>query len=151
MTTVHDVPHELFLSKLSDQLRKVTQIQPPAWVQFAKMGAHVERQPQDPDWWHLRCASLLRKIYLHGPLGLNDLKSAYGGRRRRHYYPGHHRDAGGSAIRNALHQLEAAGFVTKEQGKGRMITSKGRSALDRLSVEIFKELVESNPILAKYG
>src|SRR3712207_7161429 len=50
-------------------------------------------------WWYTRSASLLRKVYIHGPIGISDLKSMYGGRKRIGYNLDHHKDAGGAIIR----------------------------------------------------
>ena len=94
--------------------------------------------------------SLLRKIYIHGPIGVSQLESDYGGRKEIGYYVGHHRDAGGSAIRKAIQQLEAAGLVAKHGRKGRILTGKGVSLLDRQSTEILKELAKTKPELARY-
>jgi small subunit ribosomal protein S19e len=94
---------------------------------------------------------LLRKIYIHGPLGLRELKSAYGGRKSVGFALAHHRDGGGSSVRKALQQLETAGLVTKHGSDGRTLTSKGTSLVDRLSHEILKELVKEKPGLAKYA
>ncbi|MBI2938418.1 MAG: 30S ribosomal protein S19e [Thaumarchaeota archaeon] len=151
MPTVYEVPQDLLIKRLSEHLRKVPQIAPPAWAPYAKTGSHAARPPQDRDWWYTRCASLLRKVYVHGPIGLTELEVVYGGGKRIGYGGMHHRDAGGSAIRRPLLQLEAAGLVEKKQGKGRMVSNKGRSLLDRLSNEIFKELIKSDPSLARYS
>jgi len=151
MPTVYDVPQDRLIKRLSEHLRRVPQISPPPWAPFVKTGSHAERPPQDRDWWYTRCASLLRKLYIHGPLGLGDLESMYGGGKRVGYGGSRKRDAGGSIIRGALKQLEAAGLVAKQEGKGRVITPRGRSLLDRLSSEIFKELTASNPSLARYS
>src|SRR5215217_2596797 len=69
MAKDYDVPADKLIAKLADQLRKDKKIDPPTWSQFVKTGSHVQRIPQNKDWWYVRCASLLRKIYLHGPLG----------------------------------------------------------------------------------
>lgn len=151
MPTVRDVPADLLIQRLAEHLKRMPQVQPPAWTAFVKTGSHAERPPSFSGWWYVRCASILRKLYLHGPLGLTELRSMYGGRKKVGYYPGHHRDAGGSIIRRALQQLEAVGLVAKQPGKGRVLTPRGRSLLDRLSTEIFKELVKSNPALARYA
>ncbi len=82
---------------------------------------------------------------------MNDLESKYGGRTRVGYSLSHHRDASGSPIRKALQQLEAAGFVSKQQGKGRVLTAKGTSLLDRLSTELFEELEKAKPYLSRYA
>ena len=108
------------------------------------------KQPVEKDWWYVRAASLLRKIYLHGPIGLSELESAYGGKKEVRYSPGHHRDAGGSAVRKAIQQLEAAGLVAKQGRKGRILTGKGVSLVDRMSTEILKELAKENPALVRY-
>ena len=150
MTTVYDVPQQVLIAKIADHLRHVSQVSPPQWVPYVKTGSHAQRQPAEKDWWYTRCASLLRKIYVHGPIGLSQLKSDYGGRKEIGYFLGHHRDAGGSAVRKAIQQLESAGFVAKQGKKGRVLTGKAVSLLDRQSTEILKELAQSRPELAKY-
>jgi len=114
-----------------------------------KTGSHVERPPEDPDWWYNRCASLLRKIYMRGPLGVERLRKMYGGRVDRGTRPEHARKAGGSIIRKALQQLEASGLIMQTK-EGRVITPKGQSLLDRISTEILKEMREEIPELRKY-
>ena len=84
-------------------------------------------------------------------MGITELEVAYGGSKAVGYYPKHHRDVGSSAIRHILHQLEQAQLVTKQGNKGRILTPKGVALLDKLSKEIFKELVQGNPALARYG
>ena len=150
MPTVYDVPQEELISRLAEHLRHVSQVAPPIWTAFAKTGSHVMRQPIEKDWWYVRAASLLRKIYLHGPIGLSELESAYGGKKEVSYAVGHHRDAGGSAIRKAIQQLEAAGLVAKQGRKGRILTGKGVSLVDRMSTEILKELAKDNVALVRY-
>jgi small subunit ribosomal protein S19e len=150
MTTAHEVPQDLLISKLADHLRHVSQVTQPQWTAYAKTGSHAARQPIEKDWWYTRCGSLLRKIYIHGPIGVSQLESDYGGRKEIGYYVGHHRDAGGSAIRKAIQQLEAAGLVAKHGRKGRILTGKGVSLLDRQSTEILKELAKTKPELARY-
>lgn len=152
MVRVYDIPAEFFIKRLSEELRKQPEIKPPPWTQFAKTGSHATRMPQKKDWWYVRCASLLRKLYVHGAVGLSDLKSAYGGRKKRGYYNAHHRDAGGAIIRKALQQLESIGYITKaERGRGRALTPDGMKRLDSLAKVIHKELIQILPELKKYA
>lgn len=151
MVKVFDVPADIFIERLAEQLKKNSKIQPPSWAQFVKTGSHAERVPQSKDWWYVRCASLLRKVYIHGPIGLSDLKSAYGGRKQVGYSLAYHRDAGGAIIRKALQQLESAGYITKANSKGRIPTQEGMKKLDSLSKEIHKELVKISPELKRYA
>ncbi|HKU82976.1 MAG TPA: 30S ribosomal protein S19e [Candidatus Nitrosocosmicus sp.] len=150
MAKVFDVPADDLISKLSDQLKKDKKINPPAWASYVKTGTHAEKIPQNRDWWYTRCASLVRKVYLHGPIGISDLKSYYGGRKRIGYNLDHHKDAGGAIIRNALQQLEASGYVEKKS-KGRSISSEGMKRVDRLATEIFKEISKLNKDLERYA
>ena len=151
MTTVHMVPQDILIKRLSEQLRRMPQITPPNWTQYAKTGSHRERPPQDKDWWYTRSAYVLRKVYLHGPVGLADLETEYGSGKRVKFGKSHQRDAGQAAIRKPLQQLEAAGLVVKKGQQGRVVSSKGMSLLDKLSTEIFTELKKENPVLARYG
>ena len=129
MVSAHDVPSTKLISALAEQMKSVTAVQEPDWARYVKTGSHAERPPASSDWWFTRAASLLRKLYLHGPVGLSDLERAYGGAKALHYFPKHHRDAGGSNIRKILKQLEQAELVSKTP-KGRVLTPKGRAMLD---------------------
>ena len=151
MVKAYDIPADLFIERLAEQLKKDSKIEPPSWAQFVKTGSHAERVPQNRDWWYVRCASLLRKVYIHGPIGLSDLKSVYGGRKKLGYPPAHHRDAGGAIIRKALQQLEGAGYVAKANGKGRILTQDGMKRLDNLGKQIHKELIKISPELKRYA
>jgi len=139
MPTPLDVPSDLLVDRLSKFLKEnVGEVAPPTWALTAKTGSHRERPPSSPDWWYVRCASLLRKLYLHGPVGIARLKVEYGGRLRKGTHIEHSRTAGGSAIREPLQQLQKAGFVAVEAKKGRKITAEGISLLNRMAAEILK-------------
>lgn len=152
MVTVRDVPANIFIEKLASYLKtNVAPVKPPSWASFTKTGPYKERVPDNPEWWYYRAAAILRKIYLaENPVGLETLRTVFGGLKRRGSAPPHYRKCGGSHIRRILHQLEAAELIEKTP-RGRRITSKGRAMLDGLALEIFRELVKSNPQLLKYA
>ncbi len=150
MAKVHDVPADVLLSKLTDILKN-EDIPAPSWASFVKTGSHADRPPHEKDWWYTRCASILRKIYLHGPIGINDLRKEFGGGKPVGYGAAHHRDAGGAIIRNAIHGLEKLGYVEKVEKKGRVVTKQGMQKLDRLATEILKELATENQQLKVYS
>jgi small subunit ribosomal protein S19e len=151
MVRVHDVPADELIGALAEHLKKVPEVEPPQWAPFVKTGSHAERPPQRSDWWYTRAASLMRKVYLKGPIGLHTLEIAYGGSKAVAYFPKHHRNAGGAIIRNVLKELEQAELVTKQGNKGRVLTPKGVALLDKVSKDVFKELAKANPALARYG
>jgi len=150
MVSVHDVPSSKLITALALQMKEVPGVEQPEWSRFVKTGSHAERPPTSSEWWFTRAASLMRKLYLHGPVGLGDLERAYGGSKALKYYPKHHRDAGGSSIRKILKQLEQAELVAKTP-KGRVLSSKGRGMIDRVSKEVFAGLSAENKALARYA
>jgi small subunit ribosomal protein S19e len=151
LTTPYDVPALQFIEKLAKYLREnVDEVQPPAWASVAKTGTHVEKQPQNPNWWYTRSASILRKVYVHGPIGIEKLRADYGGRKDFGTKPEHAVKAGGSNIRKSLQQLEAAGLLQKAASQGRTMAPKGRKLLQEVAEDLQKELVKTVPELKKY-
>ena len=151
MTTVYDVPADVLIERLSDYIKgNIPQVQPPEWAAYVKTGSHVERAPQDPDWWYVRTASMMRKLYINGPVGVSRLRKEYGGRKRMGVRPAHFRKAGGNILRTILQQLEQAELVEKANRKGRIVSRKGRSLLDAMSGQIKRETDRENPELSKY-
>ncbi|MFQ5476076.1 MAG: 30S ribosomal protein S19e [Nitrosopumilus sp.] len=149
MAKVYDVPSDVLIGRLASILKN-EDIPAPSWTSFVKTGAHADKPPQDREWWYTRCASLMRKIYLNGPIGINELRNEYGGGKPSGYGAAHHRDAGGAIIRNAVHGLEKLGYVEKVEKKGRVISKQGMQKLDRLATEILNELIVENPQLKVY-
>lgn len=122
-----------------EELKKVPEVKKPEWVSLVKSGAHAERVPDQEDFWFIRCASLLRTLYLGGGTGVRRLRHKYGGKRGHTVSRSHHTLAGGKTIRLALQQLEKAGLVKKiEKGKdaGRTISEKGIALLDKAAKSV---------------
>jgi small subunit ribosomal protein S19e len=135
----------MFLSRLSKHLKEnVGEVTPPAWSATAKTSSHKEFPPQDRDWWYLRCASLLRKLYIHGPIGISRLRVEYGGRKRKGRRIEHVRPGGGSSIREPLQQLEKAGLVAHAEKEGRKLSKEGVSMLNKLAAQVLKETRSSS-------
>ena len=145
MTTVFDVPADLLINKVSEEFKNNDKIESPAWSAFVRTGVHKERKPENEDWWFVRTASIIRRVYIDGPVGVESLRTFYGGKKDRGVRPEKFKKGSGAIIRNALHQLEDAGYVEKVEG-GRVVTPSGRSFLDKISGEIIKDI----PELAKY-
>ena len=150
MAKVYDVPADILVNRLSEILKN-EDIPAPEWSLFVKTGTHAEKPPQNSGWWHVRCASILRKIYLHGPLSVNDLRTMYGSGRPVGYGAAHHKDASGAIIRNAIHGLEKLGYVKMIEKKGRILTNQGTQKLDKLATEILSELIKKEPGLKIYS
>ncbi|KAF5071955.1 30S ribosomal protein S19e [Methanobacterium aggregans] len=146
MTTIYDVPADSLISEVANELSENKKVNPPEWTSFVKTGVHKERRPESPDWWYVRCASILRKVYMDGPVGINSLRTYYGGKKDEGTSPEKFKKGSGAIIRGALHQLEDAGFVAKAGDEGRIVTPAGKSFLDKASNKIIKDI----PELSKY-
>ena len=115
---------ELTILRAAEELRKAG-VTRPGWAEFVKTGVNRERPPQNPAWWEIRAAAILRKLFTDS-LGTQRLRKLYGGRKNRGHKPEHGFPASGSIIREMLQQLETAELVKTVPGKGREITSQGR-------------------------
>ncbi|MGL6299035.1 MAG: 30S ribosomal protein S19e [Methanobacteriaceae archaeon] len=139
MSTVYDVPADLLINQVAKDLSEKDNINAPEWSILVKTGVHKERKPENVDWWYVRCATLLRRVYIDGPVGINSLRTFYGGKKDRGFKPEKFKKGSGAIIRGALHQLEAEGLIAKED-TGRVITPAGRSFLDKTSQSLIKDI-----------
>ena len=138
MVNAYDVPASELIDAVAKELKKNEKIKPPEWIIYAKSGAHKERPTQGSEFWYIRGASMLRKIYVKGSLGTQRLRTEYGGKKNRGAKPEEHRKAGGAIIRKLLQQLEATGYIKKGK-KGREITPAGQKFLDNTAFTLYKK------------
>lgn len=121
------------IKKAAEALKET--IKEPDWSKFVKTGHGKATVPQQKDWYHIRAASILRKIYINGPIGTQKLRKAYSTKKNRGHAPSITTLASGKIIRTAIQQLETAGLVQQTKKgvhKGRIVTPKGKSFLDKL-------------------
>ena len=149
MTTVYDVPPMNLIDAVAQELKTSGKIEPPEWSAYTKTGVNKEMPPVNPDWWYVRCASVLRRLYIDGPLGVSRLRSYYGGKHRRKTVTASFAKGSGSVVRTALQQLEKAGYV-KKMKVGRQLTPAGQSFLDNISHQVKLEVQKSIPELERY-
>ena len=133
MATVYDVKSSDVVGLVAERLKD--KIKQPAYIGLVKSGAGKERLPSSPDFWYTRSASILRQVYVNGPVGVSRLRTRYGNRKEHVVHRKHHVNAGGSIIRDALIELEKAGYV-KNTKSGRVMTPQGRSFMDKICKEI---------------
>jgi len=127
------MPADKLIEETAKKLEKMEEMKPPEWAKFVKTGVCKERMPSQNNWWYIRSASVLSKFSSNRPLGTSRLRKVYGSRKRRGHKPEHKYPASGAVIRRILQQLEKAGFVKTEKGKGRSITAKGKLFLNEVA------------------
>ncbi|MEM2878524.1 MAG: 30S ribosomal protein S19e [Candidatus Hadarchaeales archaeon] len=134
--SVREAKAERLVGALTEELKKFEELTPPSWSRFVKTGVSRERPPEQPDWWYMRAASMLRRIYLDGPVGVSRLRTYYGGRQNRGQAPEHSKRGGGKIVRTILQQLEKAGLVKKADRSGRKLTPKGSALLEGVAEKL---------------
>jgi small subunit ribosomal protein S19e len=136
MVTSYDIPAEKLIEKVAAKLREIETIKAPEWAEFAKTGRHTEKAPTQKDWWLTRAASILRKVYMKGPIGTSRLAEEYGGFADRGSRPNKAVKGSRNIARKCVMQLEASGLVAKNKNKGRIVTAKGQKLLDAAAKEV---------------
>ncbi|MGC8676297.1 MAG: 30S ribosomal protein S19e [Candidatus Micrarchaeia archaeon] len=135
MANINEVNAQKLVESVAAKLKQQN-MPAKSYVGIVKSGAGKERVPSQEDFWYVRSASLLRRLYINGPVGISRLRTYFGSRKRhvskvRH----HHYKAGGSIITDSLNALEKLGYVAKTK-QGRVLTPKGRSLLDKAANEL---------------
>ena len=133
-------PNEL-INKAAEELKKQKLVAPTEWSMFVKTGHSKQRLPDNDDWWYYRSAAILRSIAKLGPVGTQKLRTKYGSKKNRGHKPEKFFEASGSIIRKILQQLEKSELIKQTKigvRKGRILTPKGNSLLNKIAVQIDK-------------
>jgi small subunit ribosomal protein S19e len=149
MVSIKEVDPELFINKLAERLKNEKIITQPEWALYVKTGVSRERPPENPDWWYIRAASILRRIAIDGPVGVSRLRTYYGSRQRRGSQPEKFRKGSGKIIRTILQQFEKAGLIEQIKDdttktskkyikKGRILTKQGEKLINEIIKSIMK-------------
>jgi small subunit ribosomal protein S19e len=138
VVTAYDVEADALIREAAVKLREMG-LKKPGFVGMVKSGSQAERPPEQEEFWWVRSASILRKIYINSSMGVNKLRREYGDKKRRGVRPAHFALAGGKTNRVALQELEKLGLLKKgEKGKGRVLTPAGVKFMDGAAKEAAK-------------
>jgi small subunit ribosomal protein S19e len=141
MANIFDVQPGKLIDEIAKELEKMPEMAPPSWSIAVKTGVSKERPPIRDDWWYTRSAAVMRSIYKLGPVGVSKLRTKYGGRKNRGHAPDKTFRAGGNILRKILQKLEIIGFAKQTQvgvHKGRVLTPKGKSFVDKIATKLSK-------------
>ncbi len=151
MATLYDVPADDLIEAVAADL--ADRIDQPDWADLAKTGAAKELPPVDDDFWYVRAASVLRKVAINGPVGIERLSTEYGdtkrGSNRYRVAPPHRADGSKSILRTICQSLEDEDLIEIAEGQGRQVTAEGRSLLDETAGEVLEDL--DRPELQRYA
>jgi len=142
MSQIINVNTNELINKAALELKKQKLVEATQSSKFVKTGHHKQRLPDNEDWWFYRSAAVLRSVAKLGPVGTEKLRTKYGGKKNRGHKPERFYKASGSILRKILQQLEKSELVKQEEKgvhKGRILTPKGVSFLDKIAVQIAKQ------------
>ncbi|CAL5444968.1 unnamed protein product [Camellia sinensis] len=135
--TVKDVsPHE-FVKAYAAHLKRSGKMELPHWTDIVKTAKFKELAPYDPDWYYIRAASMARKIYLRGGLGVGAFQRIYGGSQRNGSRPPHFCKSSGAIARHILQQLQNMNIVDFDS-KG--VGGKSRQAASEILIKLLEGL-----------
>jgi small subunit ribosomal protein S19e len=144
MATLYDAPAEDLIEAVAADLADREAVEAPEWAAFAKTGVGRELPPEQEDFWIRRAASVLRKVAVDGPVGVERLSTEYGstkpGTTRYRVAPPKSAGGSGSIVRAILQQLEEEGLVSQQGSEGRIVTPEGRSLLDSVAGDVLRDL-----------
>ena len=140
----------LLIPKVAEELKKRKEIQPPVWAAFAKAGVHQQMPPEEPDWWFIRAASVLRRLYIDGPVGVQRMRTAYGGKRDRGSSPFQFRKGGGLVPPEGPPAARGRRATWQRTRTGGASRSPGRSFLDGVAHGLRKNAEEKVAGLSRY-
>jgi small subunit ribosomal protein S19e len=150
MVSAFIIPADDLIKKLAQELKEQNIISPPSYAAWVKTGHFKEDKPLDTDWFYIRSAAVLRKIYIHsatnGAIGIQSLRKKFGRNKNRGSKPDKASRASGSVIRVIVQQLESKGFIEKTETDGRQMSKSGLLFVDN----ICKGLKEKFPELKAY-
>lgn len=151
MATLYDAPADELIEAVAEELAE--RLDEPDWATYTKTGASRELPPQQEDFWATRAASVLRKVAMNAPIGVESLSTAYGGTsggsNRYEVARSKRSDGSKKILREILQDLEDEGLIMTREGEGRDITPDGQKLLDETAGEVIKSL--DDPALERYA
>lgn len=134
--TVKDVDQDKIVQGVALFLKKSGKLKVPDNMDIVKTSKAKELGPVNGDWFYVRCASILRRMYHRSPIGVGGVKKIFGGRKRNGSKPSHYCRADGAVSRRALQALEHIKLIEKHSEGGRKLTAQGQRDLDRIASQI---------------
>ncbi|EDW83063.1 uncharacterized protein Dwil_GK22513 [Drosophila willistoni] len=133
---VKDVDQAVVTNAVAAYLKKKGKLCVPDQMEYIKTAKFKEIAPENPDWFYIRCASIMRHLYHRSPVGVAALTKVYGGRKRNGVQPSKYCRASDGCIRKALQALEKIRLVERHPDGGRKLSAIGQRDMDRIAYQI---------------
>ena len=134
--TVRDVPAHKWVRAMAMQFKREGKIQVPTCSEIMKTSHGRERAPQCNDWYYMRCAAVLRHIYLRPGNGYGGMSKAFANKKNRGSKPERTIRAATGPIHWACKSLEGLKLIGKGKSHGRVVTREGRKRSDTVAFNV---------------
>lgn len=139
---VEEVCPVKLIEKLSSALKEEKKVSRPAEADYIKTGHGKENAPEDPNWYYIRAASILRKLYMEEVKNPAKLKHGFGTlwfarvystSKNNGHKPSHTVTGSKSLVRGILQGLEKSMLVARVQKGGRRLTPTGKAYIESIA------------------
>ena len=141
-TSLKDCNPDLFVKAFAEHMKLKGYLECPKRLDYAKTSVAKELAPQDPDWFYIRAAAVLRHLYFHPDSGVDRLRKVYSSKKRNGSAPNHTCRASGKILRTIVQQLESIGFLEQDLKKhGRRLSRKGCNTVNAFARQLTREVI----------
>ena len=134
--TVRDVNSWRWIKAAAKHFKSEGKLFVPNCTELVKTSHGRDRAPQNVDWYYIRCAAVLRAIYLRPGQGTGGLSKRFGIKKNRGSRP----EITTRASRGLLHwccrSLEGLKLLAKGKESGRVVTKEGRKKVDTIAFNV---------------
>ena len=134
--TVRDVHTQRWVKAMASHLKQEGKLFVPRCSELIKTSHGRERAPQNPDWYYVRCAAVLRAIYLRPGTGYGGLSKRFSNKKNRGSQPEQYQKAARGPLHWCCRSLEGLKLIQKGKTSGRIITKDGRKKVDTVAFNV---------------
>ena len=134
--TLRDVSGAKWVKAMAAHLKQSGKLFVPNCTELMKQSHANERAPQNPDWFFLRCAAVLRRVYVRPGTGYGGLSKAFGLKKNNGSRPEKPIKASRGLLHWACRSLEGLKLLQKGKESGRVLTREGRRKCDAIAFNV---------------
>ncbi|AAZ10777.1 ribosomal protein S19, putative [Trypanosoma equiperdum] len=134
--TLRDVHPWRWVKICSQHFKQEGKMMVPNCAEIVKTSHGRERAPQNPDWYYIRCAAVLRAVYLRPGVGYGGLSKRFSSKKNRGSRPEITTRASKGLLHWCCKSLTKLELLEKCKGAGHRVTKLGRKVADTIAFKI---------------
>ncbi|EAN88197.1 putative ribosomal protein S19 [Trypanosoma cruzi] len=134
--TMKDVHPWRWVKLCSQHFKQEGKLMVPNCTEIVKSSHGRERAPQNPDWYYIRCAAILRAVYMRPGVGYGGLSKRFSSKKNRGSRPEITVRASKGLLHWGCKSLTKLGLIEKCESSGHRITKNGRKLADAIAFKV---------------